>query len=121
MIAFQKVLCEIKLLEMEKTPPHEQEFHSLILYYGIMYSQIGVGPLLYLCCPSLEPLLYIFCPLLFISCTPALPLEYLLYLSCSFNVHQLFLRLSPEDIEKISRCLLEAHSCPPLDPLSHIK
>ena len=27
-----------------------------------MYSQFGVGPLLYLCCSSHVPLLYIFCP-----------------------------------------------------------
>ena len=30
--------------------------------FGIMYSQFGVGHLLYLCCSSLVPLLYIFCP-----------------------------------------------------------
>ena len=29
---------------------------------GIMYSQFGVGPLLFFCCSSLVPLLYIFCP-----------------------------------------------------------
>ena len=86
-----------------------------------MYSQFGVGPLLYLCYSSLVPLLYIFCPLLFLSCAPALPLEYLLYLSCSFKAPPLFLCLSPEDIEKISRCPIEAHSCPSFVPLRLIK
>ena len=30
--------------------------------FGIMFSQFGVGHLLYLCCSSLVPLLYIICP-----------------------------------------------------------
>ena len=44
---------------------------------GIMYSQFGVGPLVYLCCPSHAPMLFIFCPPdvpLMCSCSAVLPL-----------------------------------------------
>ena len=68
---------------------------------------------MYLCCTS-------FVPLLFLSCTPVLPLYYLLYLSGSFKV-PLFLSFSPEGIEEILRCPIEAHSCPSFVPLSFIK
>ena len=77
-----------------------------------MYSQFGVGHLLYLCCSSLVPLLYIICP-------PVVPL--ICFCSASqvplvpplfFKVTLLFLCLSPEDIGKIARCPREAHSCP---------
>ena len=70
--------------------------------------------LMFLCCTS-------FVPLLFLSCAPVLPLQYLLYLSCSFQVPLLFLCLSPEDIGKISRCPIEAHSCPSFVSFSLIK
>ena len=55
---------------------------------GIMYSQFGVGPLLYLCCSFHVPPLYIFCPPvvpLMCSCSPSLvPLvPFLLFLSSS--------------------------------------
>ena len=58
--------------------------------FGIMYSQFGVGPPLYLCCSSHVPLLYIFCPPvvpLMCSCSASLvPLVPLLLFISSSNL-----------------------------------
>ena len=94
---------------------------ELCRYGGIMYSQFGVVPLLYLRYTSVVHLVYLCCtsyfPLLFPSCAPVLPLMFLLYLSCSFEVPLLFLCLAPEDIEMISRCQMQVHSGPFFVPL----
>ena len=63
---------------------------------GIMYSQFGVGPLLYLCCSSHVHLLYIFCPpvvLLMCSCFASLvPLAPLLHFLSSSTLPLPFTR-----------------------------
>ena len=99
------------------------DFFYMYSHIGIMYSQFGVVPLLYLRYTSVVHFVYLCCtsyfPLLFPSCAPVLPLLCLLYLSCSFEVPLLFLCLEPEDIEMISRC--QMHSCPFFVPHSPIE
>ena len=72
--------------------------------YGIMYSQFGVGPLLYLCCSSHVLLLYVFCPPLvplmcscFTSLVPLVPP--FLFLSSS-TVHLPFTWGHWEDLKR---------------------